>query len=198
MARRPSASTSASLVSSALQPIPLLGHEALYVGVDVGKHRHVASFVSRSLLQRHERFEGCPALSFENSRAGFRSLIERMESYTSLTHCFALLENTGHYHRALVQYLLELDLSVYLMHVQSRPAALLTGVNSRFSSSSFVYVCRRGGQEWGQTGSTRHSNSPGYPVKVQVEGRRYAMTATDSSFAAVGKNRQGMVYSSSA
>jgi transposase len=103
----------------------MLGHEALYVGVDVGKHSHVAGFLSRSLLQRHERFEGCPALPFENSRAGFRSLIERMESYTSLVQCFVLLENTGHYHRALVQYLLELDLSVYLMHVQSRPAGLL-------------------------------------------------------------------------
>jgi transposase len=110
---------------SAVHPVPLLAHEALYVGIDVARKTHVAGFVSRTLLQRHERFEGCPALSFDNSRAGFRNLIERMEEYAALTQCAVLLEKTGHYHQTLVQYLLDLDLSVYLMHVQSRPAGLL-------------------------------------------------------------------------
>src|SRR5260370_39031294 len=36
-----------------------------------------------------------------------------------------LLEHTGHYHRALVQYLQELDVSVYIMPVQKRPAGLI-------------------------------------------------------------------------
>ena len=35
------------------------------------------------------------------------------------------MERTGHYHRPLEQYLHELDISVYLMHVQSRPAGML-------------------------------------------------------------------------
>ncbi|MGO8949729.1 MAG: IS110 family transposase [Ktedonobacterales bacterium] len=35
------------------------------------------------------------------------------------------MERTGHYHRSLEQYLHELDLCVYLMHVQSRPAGML-------------------------------------------------------------------------
>lgn len=36
-----------------------------------------------------------------------------------------LLEQTGHYHRALVQYLLEMDITVYIMPVQRRPPGLL-------------------------------------------------------------------------
>jgi hypothetical protein len=30
---------------------PMLPHETLYVGVDVGKFRHAAGFLSRTLLQ---------------------------------------------------------------------------------------------------------------------------------------------------
>lgn len=48
-----------------------LGPESLYVGIDIGKHRHVAGFLSSTLLARHHRFEGCPALAFEQSREGF-------------------------------------------------------------------------------------------------------------------------------
>jgi transposase len=108
-----------------LQPIPLLLHETLYVGVDIAKSRHVAGFVSTTLLTRHKRFESCPALSFEQSREGFRSLLERMREYVPLTQVYVLLEVTGHYHKNLVQYLQELDIPVYLMHVQKRQAGLL-------------------------------------------------------------------------
>jgi transposase len=108
-----------------LKAVPTLLHESLYIGVDVGKQRHVAGFVSRTLLERHDRFEACPALVFENSREGFRALVERMRRLAPLEHVFVLMERTGHYHRALEQYLQELDIPVYLMHVQSRPAGLL-------------------------------------------------------------------------
>lgn len=36
-----------------------------------------------------------------------------------------MLESTGHYHLAVVQYLQELALPIYLMHVQRRQAGLL-------------------------------------------------------------------------
>jgi transposase len=111
--------------SGALRPIPLLTQESVYVGIDVGKQRHVAGFVSVTLLGRHGRFEGCPAFAFEQSREGFRKLVERMSTYAPLEHVFVLLEKTGHYHTALVQYLLDLDMAVYLMHVQSRISGLL-------------------------------------------------------------------------
>ena len=39
-----------------LTPIPLLRTESLYIGIDIGKDRHVAGFVSTTLLARHERF----------------------------------------------------------------------------------------------------------------------------------------------
>ena len=108
-----------------LVPAPMLLHESLYVGIDVGKARHVAGFVSTTLLERHQRFEACPALVVENSREGFRSLIDRMCSYVPLEQVFVLLEHTGHYHRALVEYLQEHDISVYVMPVQKRPAGML-------------------------------------------------------------------------
>jgi transposase len=92
-----------------LKAVPMLLNESLYIGIDIGKGKHVAGFLSRTLLERHDHFEACPALVFENSREGFRLLIER----------------TGHYHRALEQYLQELDVPVYVMHVQSRPAGML-------------------------------------------------------------------------
>ena len=90
--------------------IPMLPRETLYIGIDVGKFRHVAGFLSRTLLQRHERFEGCPTLTFEQSREGFRALVDRIGEYTPLEQATILLEHTGHYHKNLEQYLLDLIL----------------------------------------------------------------------------------------
>lgn len=108
-----------------LQVVPMLKYESLYVGIDVGKQRHVAGFVSTTLLERHQRFEACPALAFEQSREGFRSLMVRIRSYVPLEQVSVLLEQTGHYHRTLVQYLQEFDIPVYLMPVQKRPPGML-------------------------------------------------------------------------
>lgn len=109
----------------ALQVMPMLAQETLYVGIDIGKTTHVAGFLSTTLLTRHQRFEHCPALTFENSRAGFRALVDRIRAYVPLTQVYCLLEVTGHYHRALLQYVQELDIPVYMMHVQKRQAGLL-------------------------------------------------------------------------
>lgn len=108
-----------------LQVIPMLAQETLYVGIDIGKATHVAGFLSTTLLTRHQRFEHCPALTFENSREGFRVLVDRIRAYVPLTQVYCLLEVTGHYHRAVLQYLQELDIPVYVMHVQKRQAGLL-------------------------------------------------------------------------
>jgi len=105
--------------------LPMLAHEMLYIGIDVGKQGHVAGFVSNTLLSRHKHFEACPTLRFDNSREGFRQLIDRIQSYVPLEQCYVLVEKTGHYHRALVQYLQELDVVVYMMHVRERPKRLL-------------------------------------------------------------------------
>ena len=108
-----------------LQAVPMLARETVYVGVDIGKHKHVAGFVSKTLLERHGRFEACPAFTFEQSREGFRALIERIQSLVPLTQVYLIFEHTGHYHRALEQYLLELDMTVYRIHVQKRPTGLM-------------------------------------------------------------------------
>ncbi len=105
--------------------MPQLLHESLYLGIDVGKRKHVAGFVSKTFLERYQRFEACPALTFDNSREGFRTLLERLESYAPVEQCFAIMEKTGHYYRALMQYLQEFDIPVYLIHVQRRPTGML-------------------------------------------------------------------------
>lgn len=108
-----------------LKAVPLLKNESLYVGIDIGKAKHVAGFLSKTLLERHGRFEACPAHVFENSREGFRGLITRIRELAPLEQIYIMMERTGHYHRPLQQYLHELDLCVYMMHVQSRPAGML-------------------------------------------------------------------------
>ena len=110
--------------SSGLRSIPQFPYETLYVGIDVGKYAHYAGFVSRTLLQRHEHFESCPALTFAQSREGFRALVEKIAELVPLAQATVLLEQTGHYHRALVQYLQELDVPVYIMPVQKRAPGL--------------------------------------------------------------------------
>jgi transposase len=109
----------------AFQTLPMLPHETLYVGVDIGKLSHVAGFLSPTLLTRYQRFEMCPALSFENSREGFRALLDRIKSYVPLTQVYVVMEVTGHYHRLLLQYLQELDIPTYVLHVQKRQKGLL-------------------------------------------------------------------------
>src|SRR5437588_108134 len=86
-------------------PVSRLPHETLYVGVDIGKVTHVGGFVSTTLLSRYQRFESCPALPFENSREGFRALVDKIGFYVPLTQVYVVVEVTGHYHRALLQYL---------------------------------------------------------------------------------------------
>ncbi len=95
-----------------LAVFPMLLHESVFIGVDIGKFKHVAGFVSKTLLERHQHFEHCPAFLFEQSREGFRAFVERIRSYCPLEQCFILMEQTGHYHRPLPQYWLELDIPI--------------------------------------------------------------------------------------
>lgn len=108
-----------------LKAVPRLPHESVYIGVDIGKSKHVAGFVSKTLVERHKHFENCPAFTFEASREGFRSFVERIRDYCPPEHVFVLMELTGHYHRSLQQYLLELDIPVYVMHVQRRQTSMI-------------------------------------------------------------------------
>jgi transposase len=110
---------------AAVSPLPMLPRETLYIGIDIGKFRHIAGFLSRTLLVRHERFEGCPTCAFEQSREGFRSFIDRIRTYVPLEQAVIVLEHTGHYHRLLEQYLIEHDITVYRIHVQKRADGMM-------------------------------------------------------------------------
>src|SRR5258708_30566464 len=88
-----------------LTPLPVFPQETLYGGIDIGKFRHVAAFLSRTLLARHERFEGCPTFAFEQSREGFRSLVDRLREYDPLEQATVLYVryNQGIKHEMLPQ-----------------------------------------------------------------------------------------------
>lgn len=100
-------------------PIPL--RQRLFVGVDVGSDTHVAAFYSRSLQNKHGHYNTCPTMPFANTRLDFERLVARMQHYAPLELCTVIMEKTGHYHLALLTYLQEQGVSVYLVHVQKRP-----------------------------------------------------------------------------
>src|SRR6266852_1776597 len=110
---------------SELTAVPMLPNESLYIGVDIGKFKHVAGFLSKTLLERHKHFEHCPAFIFEQSREGYRAFVERIQAYGPLEQCFILMEQTGHYHRPLLQYLVELDLPVFVIPIQRRQTGMI-------------------------------------------------------------------------
>jgi transposase len=92
----------------------------LYVGIDIAKASHVAAFLSASLLTRYKRFEACPTLAFDQSRAGFEKLFTVMTKYAPAQECSVLLESTGHYSRPLEEYLQERGITLYRVHVQEK------------------------------------------------------------------------------
>lgn len=105
--------------------LPLLPHESIFIGVDIGKFQHVAGFISKTLLERYQHFENCPAFVFDQSREGFRAFVDRLRAYCPPEQYIIVMEQTGHYHRPLLHYLLEMNLSVYVMHVQAREFGML-------------------------------------------------------------------------
>lgn len=94
--------------------IVLPGSQRLYVGIDVAKASSLAGFVTQELLLKR-RFDRCPSLHFKNTRSGFEELIKAMCHFAddNLNDCVVLLEKTGHYHLALVQFLQEQGIEVY-------------------------------------------------------------------------------------
>lgn len=101
-------------------PLPLRP-ERLFVGVDVGKGNHVAAFYSRFLQRKHGHYSKSPTMPFANVRREFERLVTRIRAYAPLETATVILEKTGHYHLALLQYLQEQGVECYLVHVGKRP-----------------------------------------------------------------------------
>ena len=96
----------------------------LCIGIDIGKRRHVAGFVSSSLLSQYGRFDLCPTATFEANAAGIEGVLTHIQEYLPLSACAVLLEHTGHYHRTLEELLIARGLSVYVIAVHQRKSRL--------------------------------------------------------------------------
>ena len=92
----------------------------LCIGVDVGKTGHVAGFVSANLLKRHKRVLNCPVRKFGQSRTDIDALITAIRAQVPLARVAVLMEQTGHYHRALQETLLAEGLQVYVIAVHQK------------------------------------------------------------------------------
>lgn len=126
-----------------LQDFPVLTllptAQHVFVGIDVAKNAHVAGFVTSVLLSKHRRFDRCPTVPFENSRLGFEKLIETMQSHAPLSQCAVLMEHTGHYGAALLQYLQERDIKVYMVHATKRMTKDKTDKRDAQSLANILY-----------------------------------------------------------
>lgn len=110
---------------SQTKPILLLPRgEHLYVGIDIGKAKHVAAFVSSTLRERHT-YDKCPTISFENNRAGFEALLAQIAAHGARDTCSIVVEPTGHYHKVLEQYIVEHNITLYMQHVGKRPNRMI-------------------------------------------------------------------------
>ncbi|HLZ62991.1 MAG TPA: transposase, partial [Ktedonosporobacter sp.] len=109
--------------------------------------------------------------SFDNSREGFRSLIARISAYVPLTQVYVVMEVTGHYHRALMQYLQELDIPVYVIHVQKRQAGLLkTDKRDALGLANMLYSQLEKGLQMGDPMQAIRRMAPATEAAAQLRG----------------------------
>ncbi len=100
----------------------------LYLGIDVGKNRHSVALVSRQMIEagkpgkKHRQ-----PFTVPNTRQGFVALLERIEAEAARSHdpdtqihVHVLLERTGHYGNALIQFLQEQNCQVYRTQPRKR------------------------------------------------------------------------------
>lgn len=131
----------------------------------------MAGFLSRTLLKLHEHFEGCPTFAFEQSREGFRAFVDRIREYTPLEQVTVLLEHTGHYHRLLEQYLLELDITVYRIHVQERPKGMMkTDKRDALGLANRLYTQLELGAQVADKMQLVRRTAPPTPAAAQLRG----------------------------
>lgn len=82
----------------------------LYLGIDVGKRSHVASFIDD---KSHILFK---AFSFPNSSAGANLLLDKILSFADPDYIEIGMEATGHYWLALYSFLIENGFSVHVVN----------------------------------------------------------------------------------
>ena len=84
----------------------------ILVGIDIGKNKHTFSIINKSsgeiLLSPSD---------FSNNLEGFLFLIQKLNNYTK-SELLIGMEDTGHYHFALLKYLLDRRYTVALINPQ--------------------------------------------------------------------------------
>ena len=82
----------------------------ILVGIDIGKNKHTFSIINKSsgeiLLSPSD---------FSNNLEGFLFLIQKLNNYTK-SELLIGMEDTGHYHFALLKYLLDRRYTVALIN----------------------------------------------------------------------------------
>lgn len=82
----------------------------ILVGIDIGKNKHTFSII--------EKYSGeilSPPSDFGNNQNGFLFLIKKLDSYAK-SELLIGMEDTGHYHFALLKYLLDSRYTVALIN----------------------------------------------------------------------------------
>lgn len=82
----------------------------ILVGIDIGKHQHIFSILDK---QTGEILSN-PSV-FHNNQEGFLLLIRKLNSYAK-SQLLIGMEDTGHYHFALLKYLLDRHYTVALIN----------------------------------------------------------------------------------
>ena len=82
----------------------------ILVGIDIGKNQHTFSIIEKEtgeILSKPSHFD--------NNQNGFLSLINKLNNYTK-SKLIIGMEDTGHYHFALLKYLLDCQYTVALIN----------------------------------------------------------------------------------
>ena len=112
---------------------------SLYIGIDIGKRSHYAAFLSKSLLKKHKKHDACPTAKVDASREGFVKLLQSMTVYAPADQCHILLESTGHYGRAIEQFLQEAGCNLYRIQGQKRYSANKTDKSDAQALAALLY-----------------------------------------------------------
>lgn len=82
----------------------------ILVGIDIGKNKHTFSIIDKGTAEILSN----PSV-FDNNQTGFMFLIEKLNSYAK-SELLIGMEDTGHYHFALLKYLLDNRYTVALIN----------------------------------------------------------------------------------
>lgn len=142
----------------------------LCVGIDVGKENHVVAFLSEKLLARHKRFTRCPIRRIGQSRSDINAMLKDIRAHVSFDRVAVLMEQTGHYHRALAETLMEEGIQVYVIAIHAKKANGLnkTDKQDALRLANMLYSQVVLGQQVEDTSQRIERRQPAVPVAASL------------------------------